>query len=322
MTPYRQQLEAVLAALTVRGTARYTWLGRHSREPERALDAAERRAYLRHCVREELYWSFYCRGGVGPARWGEAEPIGADAQLVRAIWAANSGSGGWEDGWRVERVVGDDAVLTADGVRVRVKADLCDVTPVAGAAVRLPGEAGPSMLSPGFLTVGGDAGDEGSDGVVRVYWHVTYAGASELVRALTEMLNADGQPFRLKVADHPLRYDRCDAGVLYLRAEGFALLRPRLEQLAARMSRRLRPAVPAFTLPLAPGVGLAEGVGAGESFGERRCSLLAEGVLDAHEQGATEVPARLAVVAAGFARAGLDVDAPYLEPVLAGRHVL
>jgi HopA1 effector protein family len=85
---------------------------------------------------------------------------------------------------------------------------------------------------------------------------------------------------------------------------------------------RLQPHVPAFTLELAPGVGLSENDPEAESFGSRRCALLAEGIVRAHEQGIVRDSARVDAVAARFVEAGVLIDAPYLDPSLAGRHVL
>jgi class II lanthipeptide synthase len=158
-----------------------------------------------------------------------------------------------------------------------------------------------------------------SRAVVRVYWSVTRASAPGLVRELSSRLNGEQVPFRLKVADHPSRLDRCDAAVLYLPHDAFEALRATLGDVAC--SLRLRARVPAFTLELTPGVGLAEDDGAGESFGVRRCAALADGIVRAHEQGLAEAGA-LDAIAERFAEDGLELDAPYREPSLAGRHVL
>jgi hypothetical protein len=199
----------------------------------------------------------------------------------------------------------------------------CDAvgTPSVGALVTLPAPATPSAVSPGFLTLlrGGDSED---GAVVRVYWHVTCAGAVPLVRALTSRLGGAGVPFRLKVADHPLRFDRADAAVLYLPGAAFAAVRGDLAAVASELRPCLRPQPPVFTLPLAPGVGLAEQrADTAESFGQARCTLLAEGLVEARERR-MRAGARLRVVAERFARAGLTLEAPYREPALAGRHVL
>jgi hypothetical protein len=193
-------------------------------------------------------------------------------------------------------------VVTGSGLRVRVRAADCRVAGAA-ASLRLPKEL--PALSPGFWFAVGDAPVERFD--VRVYWNVTAAGAPALVEAITSRLNRAEIPYRLKVADHPFRFDRCDAAVLYLDADAFRSARTTLRELAS--GARLEPAIPALTLELAPGVGLAEDDG-GESFGARRCALIADAVVEGR--------GRLDAVAERFAAEGVDIDAPYR----AGRHVL
>lgn len=316
MSRYRDQVAAALAAATVLGPTRYAWLGRRSRtlaaELENELDGSERRAYLVSCLREELYHSFYCFGEPVPARWGAAQPQHADPSLLAALSRANEGRGSWERGWTVERVVDDGVVARTSRLRVRARASDCrpqDAEAGAAVSLRLPKEL--PWLSPGFWFAVGDAPPPAPG--VRVYWNVTRAGAPALVRALTTRLNGDRVPFWLKVADHPFRYGRRDAAVLYVEPEGFAALRGVLAELADALAGHLRPGIPAFTLELAPGVGLAEDA-AGESFGAKRCALLADAIVRAHEGPQSGVDA----VAAHFAEAGVDIDAPYR----AGRHVL
>jgi len=291
------------------------------------MSESERRAYLVSRLREELYWSFYCHGGPRPARWDDPEPVGADPWLTSAMSEANGGSGSWETGWTIERVQGGDAVAATARLRARVR--VADCRPESGAiapgsrvSVRMPKEL--PALSPGFYTVVGDAGTDpvSPEGMVRVYWNVAPAGAPTLVSSIASRLNAEQVRFRLKVANHPFRFDRCDAAVLYVRTDVFRALRGTLRDIASQLRASLGPSIPAFTLELLPGVGLAEDADSGESFGERRCLLAAEAIVRAHEEGMTDVGARVAVVAKRFEEAAVSIDAPYLEPTLAGRHVL
>jgi hypothetical protein len=76
----------------------------------------------------------------------------------------------------------------------------------------------------------------------------------------------------------------------------------------------LEPGIPAFTKSLAPGLGLAEDPGEGQSFGEHRCHLLAEALIATHESGLRSLPERTRVVADRFERAGLDLAAVFLNP--------
>lgn len=328
---YREQVTAALAAVRVRGPTRYSWLGRGSRPLPTSvnadLDEAERRRYLVTSLRDELYRSFYRHGGPVLARRDEREPVSADPWLVEAMSQANSGRGSWEPGWTVERVEGDQAVIATPRLRARLPVRDCragggSVRPGTAVSVRVPKEL--PELAPGFYTVVSDAptGPTSPACVVRVYWNIGRAGAPALVAALTTRFNGEGAAFRLKVANHPFRMERCDSAVLYLPGEIFPGVSDALREVAAALSAQLRPQIPAFTLEHAPGVGLAEDDGSSESFGERRCALLADAIVRLHERPPARGGARVEAVAARFAEDGVSIDAPYLEPALAGRHVL
>jgi hypothetical protein len=318
---YREQVAAAVRAVTIRGPAQYAWLGHRSRRLPPSLNGelsvAEQRSYLVACLREELYFSFYCHGAPVPARWGEPEPVSADPWLVEEMSAANAGRGGWDPGWTVQRIEGDEVVVANSRLRMRAARADCDGRVVVGASVDVRRPRDLPALSPGYWTVLGDAPDSPSGASVRVYWHVTRGGAPALVGALTRGLNEAGLPFRLKIADHPFRLDRCDAAVLYLDGDVFRSVRPALADVAAELIAHLRPEIPAFTLELAPGAGLAED-DTGESFGVRRCATLADGIVLAHEHGLSTVDERVGAIVARFAEEGVAIDAPYL----AGCHVL
>jgi hypothetical protein len=327
---YREQIAAALHAVTIRGSTRYAWLGRPSRRlpasQYTAMDESERRNYLVACLREELYCSFYCHGRPVTARWGEPEPVSADPWLEEAMSQANTGSGSWQAGWTVQRLERGEAVVATDGLRARVEIGNCRasgaIRPGDTVSIRLPKEL--PDLSPGFYTALSEVPSDpaSSASVVRVYWNIDCASAPALVSTLTSRLNAREEPFRLKVADHPSRFTRCDAAVLYLPSDNFRALREMLGEVAVPLRAHLRRHIPAFTLELAPGVGLAEDPGDGGSFGVRRCALLADGIVRAHDRGISDGHARLAEVAARFGEDGVRIDAPYLEPSLVGRHVL
>ena len=146
MSRYRDQVAAALEAVTIRGPTRYAWLGQASRSLPASLDAtlddAARRRYLLSTVREELYASFFCHGEPLSARAGRREPA-ADPWLVAAMSQANSGHGGWEPGWTVERI--EDAAVVVAGRRLRVRVPIGDCSTPAGAirpgaavSVRMP----------------------------------------------------------------------------------------------------------------------------------------------------------------------------------------
>jgi hypothetical protein len=320
VTRYERQIAEALAAVSIRGPANFAWRG--LLEPgiaaalQTSMEPAALRVYLCDALRDRLRRSWYCHGQVTPARHGGGAAFVADQALLAALRAANTGRGTWQPGWRIERIE-DGAAVACDGtLRARIpRADL-RMGDGDAAAVRMPKQL--DRYAPGFTMILGDADLDRGDQQVRVYWHVTASGAAPLVRMLTRALNGDGVSFECKIVGHPIEFQRADAAVLYLPAAAFTATRSTLLALAAEARPHLRAAVPALTLELAPGVGLAEGTRRAEGFGALRCALLAEAIVRARERAGPSA----ASVAEVFAEAGVDPGAPYREPAFAGRHVL
>src|SRR5262249_34423205 len=151
----------------------------------------------------------------------------------------------------------------------------------------------------------------GHRAILRLYWNLRPATAVRLMELATSALNAAEIPFRLKVVNDPQRYNRCDAGVLYVNKADYPAVRPIVEHIYAELAPGLKAATPAFTKVLAPGLGLAEDPGDGGSFGHHRCHPLAEGIVRAHELGRKSVETRLEVVELCFNEAGISLDEPY-----------
>lgn len=325
MNVHRAHVAEALEAISIRSKNRFAWLGETSPAPPRGLASvlseATARAVLIRALRARLYESFYCTGGVVEAEPGDADGgERSDEALVAALARYNAGRGSWQHGWRIDGMDADGLVVVRDGIRAWARRSECRAERDAleiGAAVSVALPAELPALSPGFLTVVGDMdlGAEPGALIVRLYFNVSCAGAPRLVAELTSPLNRARVPFRLKVTDHPGRYGRCDAAVLYLHASDLGRTRGLLRGAVEACARELQPRTPVFTKPLAPGVGVGEergGAGA-ESFGTRRCLLLAQGAVAAHEGRIRDLRGRLSTVERCFADAGIDLDAPYLE---------
>jgi hypothetical protein len=315
---YREQVARALRAIAVRSPDSYAWFGRTFRPAPRALTLAfgpgQRREYLISLLEMELYRSFYTRGMPVPYRADQVLPERPHGAFVEMLSACNRGRGGWQAGWRVQADDGPTLQLVREGLRVSVPPSDCrrEVN-AALVSVRRPNED--RVISPGFYFALGDAdwAVEGEPTEVRVYLHLTAAGAAPLVASATDLLNEAALPFSLKVVNHPAAYSRCDAAVVYLRKRDFAAAQAPLRAIVAACAPHLRPHPPPFTKPLSRGVGVAEHLTSqGASFGTSRCRLLAEGVVAAHEARVSDLADRLAGVARCFASRGLDVDAPYL----------
>jgi hypothetical protein len=323
MSGYRRQVESVLRAVAVTSATSYAWFGRRSRPLPPAVASAlthgHAREFLIACLQDELYRSFYTQGEPVPVSTSGV-PARQDQGLVDALSRANSGSGGWQPGWRVERVGPGTVLVVRHGLHVHVPVSDChglDCHSGAGAllSVRRPKEL--LANSPGFYTALGDTLPSADrNGIeLRVYFHVCAEGATPLVAVCTRLLNDAGIPFELKVVDHPAGFSRCDPAVLYLDRDGFERGRESLRTIVSTCAPHLHREPPVFAKPLAPGVAIGEHrPSLGASFGTSRCKLVSEGIVAAHEAGTSRPADRIDAVARCFAKRGLDIEAPYLAP--------
>jgi len=190
--------------------------------------------------------------------------------------------------------------------------------PTAGALVsmRLPKEL--LSISPGFYLACANRPMDPVRGrqMVRLYWNLRADGAVPFVAAATRRLNSADAAFRLKVLNDPDAFDRCDAAVIYLARDEYPGLADLILGLQAEIRDFLSPLTPVFTAELAPGLGFAEDPGTAESFGQQRCRLLANALVQSHESGSMDDAARLADVEIWFAQAGIDLAAAHLSPVV------
>lgn len=333
MSSYRDSVGGALEALTILSPTSYSWFGSGVRglspEIEAAMDAKTARSYLLHQLQAQLYDDFYCRGEARPSMpdpW--PAPRGGPSPLVQALSKTNAGSGSLEGGWRVVEVDRDEVVVERDGLRVWASpheilvSDGVPLTPGAVARVLMPKEL--LRLSPGYYMALGDVEfpAPGTDPLVRFYWNLRSGGAVRLVGLLTRALNEAWLAFRLKVVSASDAFVRCDAGVLYTPASQYDQTARVVAEAHAQVVHELKASTPAFTKPLAPGLGLSEDPAGGlDSFGMTRCGLLADAALRAAELGAVTIPERLDVVAARFAEDGIDLDAPYLNSGSTDRYV-
>jgi hypothetical protein len=327
MSSFREQVADALRAVRVTSPSSFQWFG----QPVAPLRRAVRSALAPSAAREllvtrlagELYESFFTQGAPAPrdadAHAGAVRTSRADPLLVAALSGANAGTGGWSDGWRVLDADDDIVVVQRDGPRVRSAPSglrlVAGGAPAPGAIVRARRPRELRAASPGFYIALGDAaGDRHPQAVeVRVYLHLTHSGAVPLIAAATRLLNDERVAFTLKVVDHPRRFRRCDAAVLYIEQGAFARARAPLRAVVTACAPHLRPATPPFTKRLAPGVGIGEHAPVlGPSFGAGRCRLLARGIVDAAEQRLTRLEDRTDAVARRFARHGIDLDAAHL----------
>jgi hypothetical protein len=270
----------------------------------------------------QLYRQCYCRrfDGVLTEEPFLNEP---DDEFVSTLSKANTSREYLERGWRAVRQLptGHDVAEKNGLARVlsagEFIADEDDgAAPLEGKSISLLWPRDSRTLHPGFYFVFGEAitDQQDDDKLLRFYWNVRADGAPRLVRLLTERLNRWQVPFRLKCLNSPSGYTRADAVVLYLNKRYYRLASELLAGIHEELKEHLRPETPLFSKQLADGLGLAEEPGNGESFGQQRCRVLAEGLWRAHERNLETDDERLAEVERQFASKGLRLDAAYLNP--------
>lgn len=314
---------AALDSLRIVSATSYSWMGTVHRPVSAAVEGAMSPGAARDLLLRQLeglfYANFYCRGEptFPPPRTAGPRLGGASAFLER-LAAANHGRQTLQPGWRVLGEDSGQVIVEQDGLTLWV--DPVQVVPEPDATDRaalvMPAEL--RKASPGFYMALGEQSLGGrADALVRLYWHLTSAAAPRLLDLLTSTLNKAGLAFQLKVVEDADLYDRCDAGVLYAPRESFPALLPWVRDAYLALRDALRPATPAFTKRLAPGLGLAEDPGNGQSFGMHRCSVLAEAAVLAHERAGHDP---LAALRETFAKHDVDPERPYLSPGSSDRY--
>jgi hypothetical protein len=233
--------------------------------------------------------------------------------------AADAASGRFEAGWTVAEVDADAAspwqIPAARGNELRwvdpgdfLYPGATGLRPPAGAAIEVTARR--DVEFDGWWSTL-SAAWEPSGTVLRLYWSVRPAHVGGLIETLTTNLDF-GAPWALKAPLLAERLRHPDAVVLYVATSAWEHLQPAIAKSLRRSAPGLRDELPALTLMVAPGVGLAEDPG-DESFGTQRCRVIAEGLSHALGRGA-DTPGELCRAAeAALARHGISIAAPYLH---------
>jgi len=232
----------------------------------------------------------------------EHEVYVVDPALSGVLSAANASRDRWEHGWTIAQLHSGGQITAQRGNSSRslwpgqfLSKDGPGARPRAGAQISIFYPRESTSLQSGFYYCFGETPEDESFalGLVRFYWNVGLAGAPELVRALSARLNAFQVPFRFKCSVMPTQYDRTDVAVVYLAKRLFPFVADLLQEVHAAVRPHLGPEVPFFTWRLAPGIGVAEDPGTGESFGQHRSRLLAEACWSCYLRGDQETASRL-----------------------------
>jgi len=260
--------------------------------------------------------------------WYQATPEAPSApgwgrSLVPLLQAALQGSARWPRGWAALQALPDGRWLAGQGTNSRVLAagewanvSRPGVPPAPGDELAVPNRLAWLDEATGFWAARCTQ-SEPQGPLSRVYASADWPQLPRLLRTLMPLLDDWGLPWSLKCPSQAAQYGRVDTLVLYVarvhRPGLLALLGPHLPVLQAG----LRPLHPPLSCPLAPGLAWADSPGNGLSFGQHRCLVLARGLRQAWPMAdlPPPTPARaLPCLRASLLQAGIDTDAPWLEP--------
>lgn len=150
-------------------------------------------------------------------------------------------------------------------------------------------------------------------GLVRLYFNVKPDGGVALVKGLSTLFNRYQIPFQFKCLNQPDLYLRSDAAVLYLNKSYCRFALEILHLMRKELKPHLRPGIPYFTKKLAPGIAFAENpANPKESFGMSRSRMIAEGIVQAYEQGLSKTK-WLSLINQNFKKYQLEPGQLYLN---------
>ncbi|HKY06158.1 MAG TPA: T3SS effector HopA1 family protein [Blastocatellia bacterium] len=319
------EIRKILKAVTVMSPTSFSFAGRvidQSILPAHIAIPVETDNPLVRLLANYLYFYCFCHkfnGDLPDDRPG-APP---DNDFIELLSEANASRERWDTGWQIVQILpsgqvtaqkngvsrsfwaGEFITLDGPGMPLRV-----------GATIRVFSPKESRTLQPGFYMVFSEAMiDDANDyNLVRFYWNIEAEGAPELTRQVTRSLNRFLLPFRFKCLTTPDSYTRLDSAVLYVSKRYYRITTELLADVHRNVRQRLLPDTPIFARRLARGLGLAEDPGDKDSFGTHRSRILAEGIVRAHDHGATTEQARLQEVVKQFHSYGIDIERPYLNP--------
>lgn len=286
--------------------------------------SAQRSVMIQHLGRE-LYLNCYSRNFKGPAT--DVASTSANYEFVNELSAANSSREYLNRGWKILSLMPTGHYIAGKNGLTRI---LFAGEFISHNDLRVPVQEGASIsifcpresrtMHPGFYYVFGQAvGDQQDDsGLLRFYWNVQADGAANLVGSLTERLNRFQIPFRFKIVNNPIDFDRSDSAILYVNQRYYRVVAELIAEVHQKVSDQLESDTPLFSKRLAPGLGLAEEPTTGESFGQQRSRILAEALWNIYEQQLKEDETQINEIRTQLELNGIDSDRPYRNAGSAG----
>jgi HopA1 effector protein family len=164
----------------------------------------------------------------------------------------------------------------------------------------------------------GNRGRAESNQMVAIYFNVSTEGAVALMKSITTALNQLKLPFTFKVLHDPANCETCyDAAILTINYQDYGVIEPILRQIYQLNQAYFKPAIPAFTKLLAPGLSIAELPDCPDlddrDFGQHCCQIISDALLKARQQHDESSSNRQLLIRQFFAQQRLAWEQPYLS---------
>lgn len=252
--------------------------------------------------------------------------LGIDVGFYQRLHESNGGEGYFDFGWQILREESDNSLaVTKGGLTLHVERERHLQSDAQSAvvgdvvAIRLP----KNRVQNGFYMAVSNAGANHRlnagllPAIVRIYFNLTAEGAIAVMDSLTRQLNGLLLPFTFKTLYNPADYGRYDSAVLYFDRNDYDAVLLVLQKVYAEHRSHFHAEVPLFTKVLAPGLALAEEpdhkFAEEESFGMNRCQIVANGLLEARQQGDESPESRIAAILRHFSLLGIELQHSYLN---------
>src|SRR5260370_18132612 len=320
-----EELARIVDAVAIQTPAAFTLGGRPSSGialPVIGLNLTPDMPPLMNELVMQLYQQCFASRYAGQAAAYQPAPTASDPEWVESLARANQSRERWEDEWRILHTMPNGHVVAQRGNTSRTLApgefiNLSGSGMVLsrGTVVRVYVPRESRTVQAGYYFAFGETLPDSNDELsgVRFYWNVSPDGAPQLLRRIPCDLNRSDIPFRFKTPSHPGMFARTDTAVLYAPRRYAHFTRTLVSEIHSSILPLLTEYLPLFTLLLAPGLSFAEDPGTQESFGMCRSRILAQGIWQAHVQGAHSTADRLKVVEQQFQSQGISLSRPWLN---------
>lgn len=313
-----QELATIIRAVGVISPTSFSFAGRviNSTDGLQRTPATVQQNPLVARLQDTLYEHCFCNKFEGTLQDRNYAGLW-NGQIIEKLSYANASRDRWEQGWQAESYLPSGQVVARkDGIRRIIESGRFASPHGADRqriSIFMPRES--RTAQSGFYFAYGETLTDQIDeaNFLRFYWNLSESGATDLIRALTAILNRYQVPFRFKCVTHGNLFHRLDSAVLFVNRRYYKVLRFLLKEIHEAAGIHLGFDTPLFTKWLAPGLAVAEDPGTGNSFGTSRCRILAEGIWNVYARNAQSDDARLDEVLQQFRAYGVDPEHPYLN---------